>query len=127
MMDYGAASPPGAQTSVTGIPPRLGTPVPGMTGGLPAQPGLSVTASPMAQQLQSMGRGDDKMLVHMTPGEVGGLQQLALATGGSLTINPQTGLPEAGWLGKLLPTLLGVDWRSVRASHLGYWSWRHSC
>lgn len=108
MMDYGAASSPGAQTSVTGIPPRLGTPVPGMTGGLPAQPGLSVTASPMAQQLQSMGRGDDKMLVHMTPGEVGGLQQLALATGGSLTINPQTGLPEAGWLGKLLPTLLGV-------------------
>jgi len=107
MMDYGAASPPGAQTSVTGIPPRLGTPVPGMTGGLPAQPGLSVTASPMAQQLQSMGRGDDKMLVHMTPGEVGGLQQLALATGGSLTINPQTGLPEAGWLGKLLPTLIG--------------------
>lgn len=108
MMDYGAASPPGAQTSVTGIPPRLGTPVPGMTGGLPAQPGLSVTASPMAQQLQSMGRGDDKMLVHMTPGEVGGLQQLALATGGSLTINPQTGLPEAGWLGKLLPTILGI-------------------
>jgi hypothetical protein len=62
----------------------------------------------MARQLQSMGRGDDKMLVHMTPDEVGGLQQLALASGGSLTINPQTGLPEAGWLGKLLPTLLGI-------------------
>jgi hypothetical protein len=61
----------------------------------------------MAQQLQSQGRGDDKMLVHMTPGEVGGLQQLAMAHGGSLTINPQTGLPEAGFLSKILPTLLG--------------------
>jgi hypothetical protein len=61
----------------------------------------------MAQQLQSQGRGDDKMLVHMTPGEVGGLQQLAMAHGGSLTINPQTGLPEAGFLSKLLPTLIG--------------------
>jgi hypothetical protein len=47
------------------------------------------------------------MLVHMTPGEVGGLQQLAMAHGGSLTINPQTGLPEAGFLSKLLPTLIG--------------------
>jgi hypothetical protein len=47
------------------------------------------------------------MLVHMTPHEVGGLQALAMSHGGSLTINPHTGLPEAGWLGKLLPTLLG--------------------
>ena len=107
MMDYSAASPPGTQTPVTGVPPRLGTPVPGTTGGLPAQRGLSVTSNPMAQQLQSQGRGDDKMLVHMTPGEVGGLQQLAMAHGGSLTINPQTGLPEAGFLSKLLPTLIG--------------------
>jgi hypothetical protein len=61
-----------------------------------------------AQVLQSRGRGDDSMLVHMTPGEVGGLQSLALASGGSLTINPDTGLPEAGWLGDLLPTILGV-------------------
>jgi hypothetical protein len=62
----------------------------------------------MAQQLQSYGRGDDSMLVHMTPGEVNSLQGLAMASGGSLTINPDTGLPEAGWLGKLLPTLLGA-------------------
>jgi hypothetical protein len=48
------------------------------------------------------------MLVHMTPGEVNSLQGLAMATGGSLTINPHTGLPEAGWLGKLLPTILGA-------------------
>jgi hypothetical protein len=108
MMDYSAASPPGTQTPVTGVPPRLGTPVPGTTGGLPTQQGLNVSANPMAQQLQSQGRGDDKMLVHMTPGEVGGLQQLAMAHGGSLTINPQTGLPEAGFLSKILPTILGV-------------------
>ena len=62
----------------------------------------------MAQHVQSQGRGADTMLVHMTPQEVGGLQALAMAHGGSLTINPHTGLPEAGWLGKLLPTLLGV-------------------
>jgi hypothetical protein len=79
-----------------------------MSGGLPAQGGLSVLANPMAQQLQSFGRGDDSMLVHMTPNEVNSLQGLAMATGGSLTINPHTGLPEAGWLGKLLPTILGA-------------------
>jgi hypothetical protein len=48
------------------------------------------------------------MLVHMTPGEVQGLQSLAMAAGGSLTINPETGLYEASFLKKLLPTLLGV-------------------
>jgi hypothetical protein len=48
------------------------------------------------------------MLVHMTPGEVNSLQGLAMAHGGSLTINPETGLPEAGFLKKLLPTLLGA-------------------
>lgn len=63
--------------------------------------------SKMAEHVRSKGRGDDTMLVHMTPHEVGGLQALAVAHGGSLTINPHTGLPEAGWLGKLLPTILG--------------------
>lgn len=62
----------------------------------------------LAQHLQSQGRGDDKLLVHMTPGEVGGLQTLAMAHGGSLTINPQTGLPEAGFLSSILPTIIGA-------------------
>jgi hypothetical protein len=61
----------------------------------------------LANHLQQAGRGDDKILVHMTPKEVGGLQSLAMAHGGSLSINPQTGLPEAGILGKLLPSVLG--------------------
>ncbi len=98
----------GQQMTPFGNPPVLGPQIPGTTGGMPAQPGLSVAHNPMAQELQSKGRGEDTMLVHMTPGEVGGLQQLAMASGGSLTINPETGLPEAGWLGKLLPTLIGT-------------------
>jgi len=61
-----------------------------------------------ARQAQSKGRGQDTMLVHMTPKEVGGLQALAMAHGGSLTINPKTGLPEAGFLSALLPTLIGA-------------------
>jgi hypothetical protein len=52
------------------------------------------------------------MLVHMTPNEINSLQGLAMAHGGSLTINPETGLPEAGFLGnilkKLAPTLIGA-------------------
>lgn len=51
-----------------------------------------------AQYLKSKGRGNDTMLVHMTPGEVKSLQTLAMSAGGSLTINPETGLPEAGFL-----------------------------
>jgi hypothetical protein len=56
-----------------------------------------------AQGLASLGRGNDSMLVHMTPNEVQGLQGLAMAHGGSLTLNPQTGLPEAGILDMVLP------------------------
>ena len=64
-------------------------------------------AAPVAQELQGFGRGNDSMLVHMTPGEVGGLQQLAQQYGGSLTTNPQTGLPEAGFLESILPMIAG--------------------
>jgi hypothetical protein len=45
------------------------------------------------------------MLVHMTPKEVNGLQALAKASGGSLTINPDTGLVEAGFLSDILPVI----------------------
>jgi hypothetical protein len=57
--------------------------------------------------MASKGRGPDSMLIHMAPSEVRGLQALAQAHGGSLTINPETGLPEAGFLDKLLPAILG--------------------
>lgn len=62
----------------------------------------------LANHLQTAGRGEDKVLVHMTPGEVNGLQSLAMAHGGSLTINPETGLPEAGFLSGILPMLAGA-------------------
>jgi len=61
-----------------------------------------------AQHLAAQGRGPDKQLVHMSPREVAGLQALAMAHGGSLSINPETGLPEAGVLDNLLPMILGV-------------------
>ena len=61
----------------------------------------------LANHLQSAGRGEDKVLVHMTPKEVNGLQALAMAHGGSLTINPKTGLPEAGFLSAILPMVAG--------------------
>lgn len=64
-----------------------------------------------SQGLASLGRNGDSMLVHMSPKEVAGLQGLAMAQGGSLTVNPNTGLPEAFSLGdfftSLLPTLAG--------------------
>lgn len=61
-----------------------------------------------AAGLAALGRGGDSMLVHMTPGEVRGLQSLAMAHGGSLTINPHTGLPEAGFLSSILPMVAGA-------------------
>jgi hypothetical protein len=57
----------------------------------------------LAKHVQEKGRGNDQMLVHMTPKELQGLQALAKAHGGTLTINPETGLPEAGFLDKILP------------------------
>lgn len=163
-MDVQAApptyTPAGSVQPPSGNPPVLGQQVPGFSGGLPAQAGLSVLNNPMAgelmstppqpqqqtnnvnpntmpnqaapnanpyppapqyagggtvqkaEQVRQMGRGEDSVLMHVTPHELKGLQALAMAHGGSLTINPHTGLPEAGFLGnlfkKLLPTVLGV-------------------
>jgi hypothetical protein len=56
----------------------------------------------LAKQMEAKGRKGDSMLVHMTPGEVEGLQKLAEAAGGTLTINPETGLVEANFLKKLI-------------------------
>lgn len=51
----------------------------------------------VADHLAAMGRGNDKMLMHVTPREVAGLDTLARSMGGQITTNPQTGLPEAGF------------------------------
>jgi len=61
----------------------------------------------IAQTLAARGREGDSMLVHMTPGEVNGLQALAMAHGGSLSVNPDTGLPEANFLKSILPMIAG--------------------
>jgi hypothetical protein len=65
-----------------------------------------------SQGLASLGRNGDSVLVHMNPTEVAGLQNLAMSQGGSLTINPHTGLPEAfslsGVFSSLLPMFAGA-------------------
>jgi hypothetical protein len=61
----------------------------------------------LADHMASKGRGGDSMLIHMAPSEIKGLQALAVANGSSLTINPDTGLPEALSLKKLLPAIIG--------------------
>jgi hypothetical protein len=60
-----------------------------------------------AQHLSSQGRGKDSTLVHMSPREVKSLNELAMAHGGQLSINPSTGLPEAGFLEAILPMAAG--------------------
>jgi hypothetical protein len=58
-----------------------------------------------AHYLKSKGRGRDTELVHMSKREIKGLQDLAKAAGGSLTVNPDTGLVEAGFLEDALPVV----------------------
>ena len=62
----------------------------------------------MGRGLAALGRGPDSTLVHMSNKELGGLQHIAMAHGGSLTINPHTGLPEAGFLSSILPDIAGA-------------------
>ena len=66
-----------------------------------------------AQHLSSQGRGNDSTLVHMSPREVKSLNDLAMAHGGQLSINPQTGLPEAGFLESILPMVAGAGLMAV--------------
>ena len=69
---------------------------------------MTQKARSAAQGLASLGRHGDSTLVHMSPREVAGLQNLARAHGTSLTVNPRTGMPEAFNLESLLPTLGGI-------------------
>jgi hypothetical protein len=62
----------------------------------------------LAGHMATKGRGGDSMLVHMSPREVASLQVLAVKNGTSLTINPDTGLPEALSLKSILPALAGI-------------------
>ena len=61
-----------------------------------------------AKHLESQGRNKDSKLVHMTPDELRALNKLSLDHAGKpLSTNPQTGLPEAGFLSSILPTIAG--------------------
>ncbi len=55
-----------------------------------------------AQNLAAQGRGGDSVLVHMNPAELGALQQIGGAFGRDVTVNPNTGLPEAMGLTDIL-------------------------
>ena len=68
-----------------------------------------------AKHLAAHGRGDDKVLVHMTRGELKSLNDLAMAGGGHLTINPHTGLHEAGFLRAMLPMIIGAGLAAATA------------
>lgn len=68
----------------------------------------TIQMNQIAQHLANKGRHGDSVLVHMSPREVSGLQALARSNGTTLTINPETGLPEAFSLGSILPMAAGV-------------------
>jgi len=74
-----------------------------------------------AKHLASQGRGPDSMLIHMSPKEVESLQAIARAHGGSLSINPETGLVEAGFLKNLLPMIAGMGITALTGGAAAPW------
>jgi|2_EtaG_2_1085320.scaffolds.fasta_scaffold00788_4 hypothetical protein len=86
--------PPGAM-----MPPQAMMPPPpgGMAYGAPVQRFAQGGMVNSAEELARLGRGPDTKLVHMSPREVGALDEMARQRGfAGLPLNPQTGLPEAG-------------------------------
>jgi hypothetical protein len=83
----------------------------------------------LAKGLASLGRHGDSMLMHVSPSEVAGLQQLGNMTGHKLHTNPHTGMPEAFDFGDFFTNLLpmaagillapGTGGASLVASSLG--------
>jgi hypothetical protein len=64
----------------------------------------------LAQGIASLGRYGDTTLMHMRPEEVNQLTAISRANGGDITINPDTGMPEAflgDFISALLPTAAG--------------------
>ena len=92
-------SVPTAPNPYTGIP-QVNSPIAMNEGGMPSE---QYPMQEEASELAERGRYGDTTLVHMTPGEVRGLASL-----GQLTINPDTGLPEAFSLKSILPVIGGI-------------------
>jgi hypothetical protein len=61
-----------------------------------------------ADLVRAQGRYGDTQLMHVSPKEVEALQKIAQSGGKSLSVNPQTGLPEAFDLGAMLPAIAGT-------------------
>jgi hypothetical protein len=65
----------------------------------------------LAQGIASLGRYGDTTLMHMRPEEVNQLTAISRANGGDITINPDTGMPEAflgDFFSALAPTAAGI-------------------
>jgi hypothetical protein len=65
----------------------------------------------LAQGIASLGRYGDTTLMHMRPDEVEQLTAISRANGGDITINPDTGMPEAflgNFISALAPTAAGI-------------------
>ena len=92
-------SVPTAPNPYTGIP-QVNSPIAMNEGGMPS---MQYPMQEEAGQLADRGRYGDTTLVHMTPGEVQGLASL-----GQLTINPDTGLPEAFNMKALIPMIAAI-------------------
>jgi hypothetical protein len=72
-----------------------------------------------AKHLESQGRNQDSKLVHMTPDELKALNKLSLDHNGKpLSTNPKTGLPEAGFLSSILPTVVGFGLNALSGGSL---------
>lgn len=62
-----------------------------------AQGGLGMIMSQQAEEVRQAGQGDDEMLLHLAPEEYDAIT----AMWGEPDINPETGIPEYGFLSKL--------------------------
>ena len=62
----------------------------------------------LSSEVAKRGRNGDTMLIHVNPREVAGLQYLGERYGARMTINPDTGLPEAFNFMRFMPMIAGA-------------------
>lgn len=62
----------------------------------------------LSSEVAKRGRNGDTMLIHVNPKEVAGLQYLGEKYGAKMTINPDTGLPEAFNFMRFMPMIAGA-------------------
>jgi len=62
----------------------------------------------LSSEVAKRGRNGDTMLIHVNPREVAGLQYLGERYGARMTVNPDTGLPEAFNFMRFMPIIAGA-------------------